>query len=158
MGYEVKNGKVITQDGIEDLGPISNDEIKARLTPDVQRVPPFELSQKFAEVIPQGCALDDIMHALNMLMAEAVARRGTTLEQRKQIADAFHVGLLRSLEMNGLVEQRVKDIKAKLSAEGKTPSEAEFRELITAEMKKAADEIRAQLLVRTASATEKGLQ
>lgn len=130
MGYDVKNGQVVNNNnGPNDGG-------------DPQRPKPFDIAELFAKAIPNGASTDDVMHALNLLMGEAVARRGQNLPERKRIAEAFHTGLLRSLELNSIVESRVTAIKAKLRAEGKEPSQEEFRAMIASEMKQAADEMR----------------
>lgn len=135
MGYEVVNGEVVSTGG-------SNGDGKPH------RIKPFELSELFAKQIPKGYAIDDVMHALNMLMSEAVARRGDTLEQRKRIAEAFHTGLMRSLELNSVVEGRVNKVKDQLKADGREIGQEEFKKLVAAEMKQAAEELRQSTVER----------
>lgn len=128
MAYEVKNGEVVKAIGNDNKQPV--------------RLKVFELSELMSSVIPNGTPTDDVMHACNMLMGEAVARRGSNLQDRKRIAEAFHIGLIRGLELNATVEARVKALKAKLLADGKQPSQEEFREMIAVIMKDTAEEIR----------------
>ena len=139
MSYEVKNGEVINT--------------KADGRP--HHIPPMELAKMFASVIPQGCSTDDVMHALNVLLNEAISRSGVSLADRKSVAETLHFGLMNNIEMTFVVEGRIKDIKAKLVGEGRELSEEEFRDLVNTEFKRAAEELRATVSRR---ATEQGLQ
>jgi hypothetical protein len=119
------------------------------------RVPPIELAKQFASVIPNGCSTEDVLHAMNIMLGEAIARSGVTLADRKSVAETLHFGLMNNIEMTFIVEGRIKDIKAKLIEEGRELSAEEFRDLVTSEFKKAADEVRATV---SRKATERGLQ
>jgi hypothetical protein len=128
VSYEVKHGEVISPN-------------KAQKEGKPHRMPPFELSQVLSSHIPKGVAIEDVLHALNMLMAEAISKCGEDVAEHKRIAEAFHGGIVRSLEMNHLVKGRIQNIRDEMVSRGEELTQEMFRELVEREMKSVKQEM-----------------